>query len=336
MSESTAVRVEVDSADPSARRRSPWQVLATNRSVVVNGTFVAVFVVGVVLAASTSEVFLSQANLTNLVRQMVTTGLLSAGLLVVILTGGIDLSVGSVVGLCGLLFAGLVSGLPLPLALLLALCAGVAVGLVNGTLVARFGLAPFVVTLAALTTVRGLTYVYSETPITPESPAFLVLGSASVGPLPLAALVMVAVFALIWVLLARTPAGRALFAIGGNREAVRLAGIDVRRHLVLAYAISGACAALAGVILASRVGIAQPSVGVGFELDAIAACVIGGASLAGGRGSIWATLGGVVLLALIDNLLNLYDVQSFWQQVLKGLIIIGVILLRRGEQVRSP
>ncbi|MGW4797428.1 ABC transporter permease, partial [Nonomuraea sp. NPDC004297] len=159
--------------------------------------------------------------------------------------------------------------------------------------------------------------------------AFLTLGSAMIGPVPLITVIMAAVFVAGGVFLSRTPAGRSVIAIGGNAETVRLAGIDVRKHVILAYAISGACAGLAGVVLASRVGIAQPSVGVAFELDAIAACVIGGASLSGGRGSVRATFGGVLVLVLINNLLNLYGVQSFWQQVLKGLIIIVVILVRR-------
>jgi ribose transport system permease protein len=216
----------------------------------------------------------------------------------------------------------------------LAVAVGVACGSVNGVLIARFRLAPFVVTLGALTTIRGLAFVYSETPITPEKIGFLSLGTNNIGPIPVAAIVMLAAFAVVFVFLSRTSAGRALIAIGGNQEAVRLAGISVQRHLLLAYAISGFCAGLAGVILASRVGIAQPSVAVGFELNAIAACVIGGASLAGGRGSVVGTLGGVVLLALIDNLLTLYDVQSYWQQVLKGLIIVFVVLARRQEEER--
>ena len=140
---------------------------------------------------------------------------------------------------------------------------------------------------------------------------------------------MFAVFALAWLFVNRTTTGRALVAIGGNPEAARLAGINVRRHLVLAYAISGLTAGLAGVILASRVGIAQPSVGVGYELTAIAACVIGGASFMGGRGSLVGTFGGVLLLGLINNLQNLYNVQSYWQQVLSGLIIVTVVLARR-------
>jgi ribose/xylose/arabinose/galactoside ABC-type transport system permease subunit len=281
------------------------------------------------VAAATSESFLTRTNVTNLLKQMVTTGLLAYGMLVVILTGGIDLSVGSVVAFSGIITAGLLTDLPIPAAMAVGIAAGVFFGLVNGTLVAHFALAPFVVTLATLTTIRGLAFVYSEVPIAPTDPGFLSLGSAMVGPLPLITLIMFAVFVVGGLFLARTPAGRSITAIGGNAETVRLAGINVRRHVIAAYMISGFCAGLAGVILTSRVGIAQPSVGVAFELDAIAACVIGGASLAGGRGSAIGTFGGVLVLLLINNLLNLYSVQSFWQQVLKGLIIIAVILVQR-------
>ncbi|MDP9842242.1 ABC transporter permease [Streptosporangium lutulentum] len=321
-------------AAASGAGRLPRLVLG-GRDLTAPAAFVALVVLLVAVAATTSDTFLTQTNLTNLLKQMVTTGLLAFGMLVVILTGGIDLSVGSVVAISGILSAGLVSGLPLPVAIAAGLAAGIGFGLINGTLVARFGLAPFVVTLAALTTVRGLAFVYSEVPIAPEDESFLTLGSAMIGPIPLSTVIMLVVFLVGGVFLTRTPAGRSIVAIGGNAETVRLAGINVRRHVILAYAISGACAGLAGVILASRVGIAQPSVGVAFELDAIAACVIGGASLAGGRGSVKATFGGVLVLVLINNLLNLYGVQSFWQQVLKGLIIIAVILVQRTNRART-
>lgn len=291
--------------------------------------FVVALMTLFVLAAMSTEVFLTERNISNLLKQMVTTGLLSFGMLCVILTGGIDLSVGAIVAFSGIICAGLSSGLPLWLAFLIGWACGVGIGAINGTLVSRFGLAPFVVTLAALTTVRGFTYVYSEVPIGPTDKSFFVLGSKMFGPIPLATIIMIVVFVLGWVMLNRTPAGRALIAIGGNAETVRLAGINVRKHVTMAYVISGACASLAGVILVSRVGIAQPSVGTAYELDAIAACVIGGASLAGGKGTVRGTVGGVVVLALINNLLNLWGVQSFWQQVFKGLIIIAVILLQR-------
>lgn len=308
----------------------PWQL--GGRPLTLAHALVALVIVGLAVAAVTTDAFLTQTNLTNLLKQMVTTGLLAYGMLVVILTGGIDLSVGSVVAFAGIITAGLAAGLPLPLAMLVGIASGVFFGLVNGALVARFELAPFVVTLAALTTIRGLAFVYSDVPIAPGDESFFWLGSAMLGPVPLTTVIMLAVFLVGGVFLTRTPAGRSIVAIGGNAETVRLAGISVRRHVVLAYTISGFCAGLAGVILASRVGIAQPSVGVAFELDAIAACVIGGASLAGGKGSTLATLGGVLVLVLINNLLNLYNVQSFWQQVLKGLIIVAVILVQRASR----
>ncbi|MDT7729286.1 MAG: ribose transport system permease protein [Actinomycetota bacterium] len=301
------------------------------RGRLINAAFVAAFVLLLVIAATTTDSFMTDDNLTNLLRQLVTTGLVALGMLMVILTGGIDLSVGSVVALTGIMAAGLTADLPVPAAMSIAVVVGVLCGAVNGVLVARFRLAPFVVTLAALTTIRGLSYVYSETPITPTAESFLALGTESIGPIPVATIIVVVAFALAWVFLTMTTTGRAIVAIGGNREAVRLAGINVPRHILLTYMISGLCAGLAGVILASRVGIAQPSIGVALELNAIAACVIGGARLAGGRGSVLGTLGGVVLLALIDNLLTLYDVQSYWQQVLKGLIIVAVVLARRRE-----
>jgi ribose transport system permease protein len=311
------------------------RLVISGRDLTAPAGFIALIALLIAVAALTSETFLTQTNLTNLLKQMVTVGLLAFGMLVVILTGGIDLSVGSVVAFAGIVTAGLVAELPIPLAMAVGIATGIAFGLVNGALIARFALAPFVVTLAALTTIRGLAFVYSEVPIAPTDPGFLTLGSAMVGPIPLTTVIMLAVFVVGGVFLARTPGGRSIIAIGGNAETVRLAGINVRRHVILAYTISGACAGLAGVILTSRVGIAQPSVGVAFELDAIAACVIGGASLAGGRGSAKATFGGVLVLVLINNLLNLYGVQSYWQQVLKGLIIIAVILVQRTKWRRG-
>jgi ribose transport system permease protein len=143
---------------------------------------------------------------------------------------------------------------------------------------------------------------------------------------------MLACYPLAWLFLNRTTAGRAIFAIGGNEEAVRLAGINVKNRIILAYILSGLCSAMAGVLVAARLGIAQPSLGSGYELDAIAAAVIGGAILGGGGGSVVGTLGGVMVLGLIDNLLNLKDVQSYYQQILKGAIILFAVLARRRQQ----
>lgn len=333
MSPATAPAEGVDAALPKPLRgRLPHSL--RGRSLFINGAFIAGFVILVIVAALTNDSFLTAENFTDLLRQMVTTGLLALGQLVVILTGGIDLSVGSIVALTGIMAAGLSADMPVAIAMALAVLAGMGCGGVNGVFVARFRLAPFVVTLAGLTAIRGLTYVYSAVPITPAKPDFLSFGTNTIGPLPVAAIAMFALFIVVGVFLNRSPAGRALIAIGGNREAVRLAGIRVSRHLLAAYLISGVCAGLAGVILASQVGVAQPSVAVGYELDAIAACVIGGASLSGGRGTVIGTLGGVVLLGLIDDMLTLYDIQSYFQQVLKGLIILIVVLARRREDQR--
>lgn len=293
-------------------------------------SFMAAFVILILIAASASDVFFTQRNISNLFRQLVTNGLISLGMLVVILTGGIDLSVGPIVALTGILAAGMTDKIGLFLAVLLALVVGVLGGVLNGFLVARFKLPPFIVTLATMGAFRGIIYVYSETPQTPSNPAFRkLLGGAFIGPVPVSVIIMLACFPLVWVFLNRTTAGRAIVAIGGNEEAVRLAGINVARHILLAYLISGLFAGIAGVLLASRLGIAQPSVGSGYELDAIAAVVIGGGILGGGGGGAIGTFGGVLVLGLIDNLLNLFNVQSYYQQIFKGLIILLAVLARR-------
>jgi len=300
----------------------------------VDYAFVIAFVILVVITASMSDVFFTQRNLSNLLRQAVTNGLLSLGMLIVILTGGIDLSVGPIVALTGIMVAGMSkSGMPLVPAILICLAVGTAVGAVNGFFIARFKLQPFIVTLATLGTIRGLVYVYSDIPITPSDPAYrAILGAGFIGPVPISALIMLACYPIVWFFLNRTQSGRAIVSIGGNEEAVRLAGINVSWNILLAYMLSGLFSAIAGVILASRLGISQPSVGAGFELDAIAACVIGGAILGGGGGSTFGTLAGVVSLGMIDNLLNLFNVQSYYQQILKGVIILIAVLARRKQR----
>jgi ribose transport system permease protein len=290
------------------------------------------FVVLVLIAASASEVFFTPRNISNLFRQIVTNGLVSLGMLVTILTGGIDLSVGSIVALAGIVAAGLTDQIGLPLAILVALGTGVLAGSVNGLIIARFKLAPFIVTLATMSAIRGAVYVYSEIPQVPENPAFrALLGGGFIGPVPVPAIIMLISYVLVGLFLNRTTPGRAIVAIGGNEEAVRLAGINVGRNIWLSYAMSGFFAALAGVLVASRLGIAQPSVGLGYELDAIAACVIGGAVLGGGGGGVIGTFAGVLTLGLIDNLLNLFGVQTYYQQITKGLIIVLAVLARRRQ-----
>jgi ribose/xylose/arabinose/galactoside ABC-type transport system permease subunit len=326
-------------ADPAAGGSSPGAVEGSLRARLGSASWVdlalpVVFIVLVAVAAVSSETFLTQNNLTNLLKQIVINGLLSLGMLVVILQGGIDLSVGAVVALSAILVGELPAlwDVPLPLAILLAVAAASAVGLVNGAIIARFRVAPFIVTLGALSAVRGLVYVISETPVVHDDPDFLAIGSAMLGPVPVITLFMLGAYLLMSFFLNRTTPGRAIIAIGGNEEAVRLAGINVRLNTTLAYVICALLAGVAGVILASRVGISQPSVASGFELDAIAACVIGGAILGGGGGSVRGTFAGVLILGLISNLLNMYNVQSYYQQIFKGVLIVLAVLARRKER----
>jgi ribose/xylose/arabinose/galactoside ABC-type transport system permease subunit len=314
-----------DSAGWRARFGSPtWVDLALP----------VIFLVLLAIAMVSSDTFLTQGNLTNLMKQIVINGLLSLGMLVVILSGGIDLSVGAVVALSAILVGQIPAlwPMPMPLAVVLAIAAASLVGLVNGAVIARYRIAPFIMTLGTLSAVRGLVYVISETPVVHDDADFLAIGSAALGPFPVITLFMLGTYLAMSFFLNRTTPGRAIIAIGGNEEAVRLAGINVRVNVTLAYVLCSTLAGVAGVILASRVGISQPSVAAGFELDAIAACVIGGAILGGGGGSVRGTFVGVLILGLISNLLNMYNVQSYYQQIFKGVLIVLAVLVRRKER----
>ena len=300
----------------------------------------AVVVIALAIIANplTSGVFFTGNNFTNLMRQMTTTGLLSLGMLFVVLTGGIDLSVGSIVAFSAIVAAKAAVhwGWPIWMAFILGIIAGAFWGILNGTIVAVFDLAPFVVTLAMMTLVRGLTYVISQTSISAGGvPSFTTLGSKVILGIPIATMIMVLFFVLGAIFLNRTPLGRSAIAIGGNRETVRLAGISVKKGIITTYIISGICCGVTGILLASRLGNVQPSLGGSYELDAIAACVIGGADLAGGKGTIQGTVMGVLILAVMNNLLSLRNVDSYWQWVLKGVIIIAVVLLHSRSQKRG-
>ena len=340
MSETNPAETIAPQARLVAIRRGRLELAGQDMTVTV---ILALVVISLIIIANplTKNVFFTGNNLTNLMRQMTTTGLLSLGMLFVILTGGIDLSVGSVVGFSAIFAAGCTVrlGLPVWASFLLGIAAGVLWGLISGSIVAWFKLAPFVVTLAMMTTIRGLTYVYSEQSI--NVPTFLpnsnftALGSAVVAGIPISTMIMVVFFVLGAVFLNRTPLGRSTIAIGGNRETVRLAGISVEKGITTAYVISGLCSGVGGILLASRLGNIQPSLGGSYELDAIAACVIGGANLAGGKGTIQGTVMGVLILAVMNNLLSLRNVESYWQMVFKGVIIIAVVLLHSRSQKRK-
>ena len=287
--------------------------------------FVALLAECLILALAT-ESFFTESNLSNVVRQNAFTAILAAGMSLVILTGGIDLSVGSVVGLAGVLSAdALVRGAGLPAGVAVGLVVGLVVGTVNGLAVTQLRVPPFIVTLAMMLIVRGAAYKYTNARTISGLPS--AFGALSQGAL--AASVMAAVFALTWVLLMRTPFGRHVYATGGNPEAAWLAGIRVPRVLLAVYALCGLCAGLAGVLVASRLNAGYPKAGEFYELDAVTAVVVGGTSLFGGRGSIWGTLAGAFFIGILNNGLNLFHVETYDQLMVKGVVLLAAASLDR-------
>lgn len=278
--------------------------------------------------------FLTPDNLTNVLLQSAINAVLAAGMTFVILTGGIDLSVGSVLALSGMVLGSLLkTGTPWPAALLACLALGAALGLVNGLLVTRGKLPPFIATLGMMSAARGLALVYSGgRPQSGFQGGFLQLGE---GPALLA--VMAGVYALSWLTLQRTVFGRALYAVGGNEQAAWLSGIDTGAIKTAVYVLSGLLSGVAAGMLTARLNSAQPTAGESYELDAIAAVVIGGTSLAGGQGSVVGTLLGALIMSVLRNGLNLLEVDSHMQQVVIGVVIILAVLLDRSRsQLRTP
>jgi len=276
--------------------------------------------------------FFSADNLLNVSLQASITAIIAAGMTFVILTGGIDLSVGSVVALSGIvatgtLKLGLPAGIALPLAIVAALSFGAASGGIAGALVSRFSVAPFIVTLALMTVWRGVCFLVTEgRPVWDLPASFGALGGARPLGFPFPTLVMAAVFVAAHVALTATRFGRHVVAVGGNPEAARLAGIRTRRVVASVYVLCGGLAAASGVLLASRMNSGQPNAGLMYELDVIASVVVGGTSLSGGRGSIVGTFLGAMLIAVLRNGLNLLDVSSYVQQVVVGVVILLAVL----------
>ncbi|WPR72364.1 ABC transporter permease [Flavobacterium sp. NG2] len=294
-----------------------------------------IFVMLVIFSALISDVFFTETNLSNLLKQVSGIGIISIGMLIVILTGGIDLSVGSMVALLAVTFALLINTVILPVAILATIILGFALGSLSGYLVAYQKMAPFIATLALMTVARGLGFIYSKgSPVTFDSPGGEFMSdfaNKSTLGIPNIAIVFFIIVAMASVMLRYNVFGRLVIAMGSNEEASRLSGIKVNKYKFLVYAISGSLAAIAAVITASRTNLGSPNMGVAWELDAIAAVVIGGASLNGGKGTAINTLMGVLILGLIGNILNLLNVPSYPQQVVKGGIIILAVLFQKFE-----
>ena len=292
------------------------------------GTLLGLILISLVFAVK-SDVFLTQPNLINILQQLSINACIALAMTLVIISGGIDLSVGPIAALSAVLGAAmLVGGVPIPLAIAGALVTGMVCGFVNGALIAWGGLQPFIVTLGGLSLYRALALIYTGgQPIFPLPDGFRALTNGSLAGIPNPVIIVAVLAFSAWVILNETPLGEYFMAIGGNPEAARIAGVPVTLTKLAAYMISGLMAAVAAIVLIGRLGASEPTLGTLWELDAIAAAAIGGASLMGGRGSIVGTLIGCIILGTLRNGLTLLNVQAFYQLLATGIIIIIAMLI---------
>jgi inositol transport system permease protein len=316
---------------PPARPAPIVRLRVLGRSLAPYSLVIALLLIGAVLTILDPQ-FLTAGNLINVVRQVSINGILAIGVTLVLLTGGVDLSLGSVAALAGVVAASLAhpDSHPLVVPVLAGILAGSACGLLNGLLVTRARVASFIVTLGMMTAARGLALIVSGgRPVANLTLSFTRLASGDLLGVPGPVLIFAAVAAAAHVFLRHFRLGRYIYAVGGNETAARASGIDVEGTRLLAYVACGSAAGLAGVVLAARIAAGQPNAAVGYELDAIAAAVIGGTSLSGGVGQVSGTVLGALLIGVINNGLDLLNVPSYYQQVVKGLIIIGAVCLKR-------
>lgn len=291
-----------------------------------------------------SENFLTATNLWNVMRQISVNICISVGMTLVVLTAGIDLSVGSLLALCGALTAGLLkNGIEVPSsnlyigftvfgAMLAGILAGSALGGFNGWVITRFKVPPFVATLAMLTIGRGLTMLWTGGfPISNLGDTFAWFGTGWALGIPVPVWISGIVVAIAVLITNKTRLGRYIYAIGGNESAAVLSGINIRKVKITVYTIAGALAGVGGILVTSRLDAAQPNAGMGYELDSIAAVVIGGTSLSGGRGTVWGTVLGAIIIGVLNNGLVLLNVSPFWQQVVKGAVILLAVVIDRAN-----
>jgi ribose transport system permease protein len=314
----------------------PITTLLTRFSVRDAGTLIGLVVIMVVFAFLAPG-FLSERNLINILQQSSINACIALGMTLVIISGGIDLSVGPTAALSAVISASLmVVGVPVPLAIAAGLGIGMLCGLFNGVMIAVVGLQPFIVTLGTLSTYRALSLIYTGgNPVLGLPPDFRAIFNGAVMGLPIPVIIVACVALVAWIVLKKTPFGEYLLAVGGNQEAAHIAGVPIIRTKIAAYVISGGLAALAAMILIGRLGAAEPILGNLWELDAIAAAAIGGASLMGGKGSIVGTILGAIILGAMRNGLTLMNVQSFYQLLATGLIILAAMLIDRMTRGRE-
>lgn len=294
-----------------------------------------------ILMSILSPAFLKTRNLLNVVRQISVIGLIGMGVTMVIITTGIDLSSGSVIALAAVvassfaqrvgwdaaMYPGLV-GLPVIIPLLAGLIVGVACGVINGSIIAKFKIPPFIATLGMMTVARGLALLYSDgRPISSLTESYNFIGQGEIFGIPFPIIILVLMAVMTHILLNNTKFGRYVYAIGGNENAALISGLNISKYKILIYTYAGMLSGLAGIVLSSRISSGQPGLGAGYELDAIASAVIGGTSLNGGIGTVWGTIVGALIIGVLNNGLDLLNVSAYWQQIVKGIIIVAAIIL---------
>ena len=294
-----------------------------------NLAILVAFIILCVGLSIATPAFFTKDNILNVLRQVATNSNLAIGLTMAIIIGGIDLSVGAILAFSGLLCASFISdGMNLGLAVLLAFTLGALFGLLNGLIIAYTNMPPFVVTLATQNIARGIVNVYANgQPISARNPVFNFLGVGYFLGIPLPVIYSFVLLAVMILILGRSKFGRQLYAVGGNEEAARFSGINIKKVKIIVYTLCGALASFSGIILAARMYSGQPTAGDGFELDAIAASVLGGVSFSGGVGRLGGTIIGVLVLGVLTNGLNLLNINSFWQYIIKGIIILLAVYL---------
>jgi ribose transport system permease protein len=293
------------------------------------GIIVVLVLIGLTLSIQ-SPVFLTYDNQMTVLRQITNNLYLALGMAFVMILGGIDLSVGAIVAMCGTLTVGFIAinHFPIWLAIVLGLSMGTFLGFLNGVIISYFKVPAFIITLASMNVARGIAYIYSGGQSTRiMNDGFNFIGTGYIGFMPLPVLYMVVLIVLFIILLNKTRFGTYIYAVGGNRESAHLSGVPIKKVEIMVYTISGFLSAFAGLVLCSRMYSGQPSIGQGYEMDAIAACVLGGVSMAGGVGRISGAIFGVIIIGIISNGLNLMNVSSYWQLVVKGLIIAIAVLI---------
>ncbi|SKA79176.1 monosaccharide ABC transporter membrane protein, CUT2 family [Clostridium sp. USBA 49] len=297
------------------------------------------FIALCILLSFMSPVFLTQKNIMNVLRQISTNLYLACAMTMIIILGGIDLSVGSTIALSGVVTGGLIAfnGLPVPVAVLGGLGIGLIVGSFNGLAIAKTSIPPFIVTLATMNIVRGAAYVYTGgKPIRVMSEQFNFIGAGYVADtIPTPVIYLIVILVVSTLIMNKSKLGRYIYAVGGNRQAAKFSGLKIEKILFFPYAFSGLMAAVAGIVLASRMFSGQPTAGDGAEMDAIAAVVLGGTSMSGGSGKIGGTVIGALVIGVLSNGLNLMNINSFWQYIVKGIVILIAVYVDAIKKKKS-